>query len=331
MIETTPRIDATWDRPYAGARALVLGGTGFVGRWLVRALAAKGTDVHLTARNVPEARSALAAESTRASVVAADLSRPGVAGDVTDRVAPDVVFNLAVHGVDPSERDPAMMATINTELVKDLCARLLAPRGGNWPGVRLVHVGSALEYGSASGHLGEDGIAVPTTDYGRSKLAGTEHIQAIAQATGLGSVVARLFAVYGPGEHDGRLLPSLQRLARTSGRIGLTSGRQRRDFTYVEDAVEGLLRLAVSPVPPGAVVNVATGALTSVRDFALTAAALLGLDPVALEFGVLPTRPEEMVHDEVDVTRLEALTGWRPRTSVADGLRQSLEREHVRQ
>jgi GDP-4-dehydro-6-deoxy-D-mannose reductase len=142
--------------------------------------------------------------------------------------------------------------------------------------------------------------------------------------------VARLFAVYGPGEHDGRLLPSLQRLARTGGRIGLTAGHQRRDFTYVEDAVEGLLRLAVSPVPPGTVVNVATGTLTSVRDFALTAAALLRLDPAALDFGALPTRPEEMVHDVVDVTRLEALTGWRPRTSVADGLRQSLERAHVR-
>jgi nucleoside-diphosphate-sugar epimerase len=141
--------------------------------------------------------------------------------------------------------------------------------------------------------------------------------------------VARLFTVFGPGEHPGRLLPSLQAAAASGGAVALTAGRQRRDFTYVEDVAEGLLRLAVSGVRPGEVVHLATGRLTSVREFAESAASVLGIDRQSLRFGALPDLPEEMWQDDVDVERLRALTGWAPETSISDGIRRAREFEHV--
>jgi nucleoside-diphosphate-sugar epimerase len=230
--------------------------------------------------------------------------------------------------VDRAERDPTLMMAINAHAVAELCDALEQRRGVSWSGVRLVHVGSALEYGQTTGPITEDAEPHPTNDYGRSKLAGTAHVARWSDSTGLPSVVARLFNVYGPGEHPGRLLPSLERAAESGARVGLSAGTQRRDFTYVEDAAEGLLRLALSPVRPGEVVNLASGRLTSVREFAETAADVLGIAPGALDFGAVPARDDELCHGPVDVTRLRQLTAWVPPTSLADGIRRSRERGH---
>jgi nucleoside-diphosphate-sugar epimerase len=221
------------------------------------------------------------------------------------------------------------MSAINEDIVPDLCARLASTPPRDWRGLRLVHVGSALEYGAIGGSLREDATPAPTTDYGRTKLAATRYIERIAAATGLRAVTARLFTVYGSGEHPGRLLPSLMALVGTDKHLKLSAGLQRRDFTYVEDVVDGLLRLATAPVPPGSVVNIATGRLTSVREFAEAAASILSIDPAALAFGALPMRAEEMWHDEIDITRLRDLTSWVPSTTIADGIRRSWEWQHV--
>jgi nucleoside-diphosphate-sugar epimerase len=132
--------------------------------------------------------------------------------------------------------------------------------------------------------------------------------------------VARLFTVYGPREHPGRLLPTLLRAARGDGPILLTAGAQRRDFTWVGDVVEGMLRLGVTREREPSVVNLATGELTSVREFVERAARVLGIAPERLHFGAQPTRAEEMVHDAVAIERLVARTAWRPATTIEAGV-----------
>jgi nucleoside-diphosphate-sugar epimerase len=133
-------------------------------------------------------------------------------------------------------------------------------------------------------------------------------------------LTARLFTVYGAGEHCPRLLPTLLAERGSGAPIDLTDGRQRRDFTYVEDVAEGLLRLGLSRAPHGTVINLASGRLTPVRAFVDTAAGVLGLERSRLQFGALPTRAEEMRHGAVAIDRLERLVSWRPSTTVADGI-----------
>ena len=128
----------------------------------------------------------------------------------------------------------------------------------------------------------------------------------VCGSAGLQALVARLFTVYGPGEHEGRLLPTLLNAARTGQPAELTNGLQQRDFIYVEDVAEGLLRLGLSCGTPGEVVNLATGHLTTVRECAETAARVLSLSAERLRFGTLPTRAEEMQHDPVTLDRLWA-------------------------
>lgn len=329
MIPTAPASPEL--EHYRGRRALVLGGSGFIGAWVARALSARGARVHISARDAAVARRRLDRDPTEADIHQVTFERPGSVAALIEDIRPDVVFNLVVHGVDQTERDVSLMTRLNAEVPAEVCAALVSVRPpASWAGARLVHAGSALEYGAAPGHLSEETVPQPTTDYGRTKLQGTDAVTAAGHSQGLRGVVARLFTVYGPGEHPGRLLPSIRDAARGADPLPLTDGLQRRDFTYVGEVVEGLLRLgACTNVPPGAVVNVATGRLVSVREFTEVAARTFGVDSARLQFGALPTRASEMCHDDVDVSRLRELVSWTPTLTITQGLQLSKQSDDV--
>jgi nucleoside-diphosphate-sugar epimerase len=314
---------------YGGARALVLGASGFIGRWVARLLAARGAHVFHAVRD----RHAFALIFRRwdlaGDVVEADLAEPGAAAAMLRALRPSVTFNLAGYGVDPGERDEAVARRINSDLVEELATAASGLRDPRWRGLHVVHVGSALEYGATGGVLSEDSVPNPTTAYGKWKLEGTRNLERVAAEKEIRAVTARLFTVYGPGERPRRLLPALIETARTGRPTGLTAGMQKRDFTYVEDVAEGLCRLGLSGARPGEVVNLATGRLTSVRAFAETAAGVLNIPAELLQFGKLPTRSEEMEHSGVSIARLRGLVYWAPPAGIVEGIRKTLQFSEV--
>jgi nucleoside-diphosphate-sugar epimerase len=285
---------------------MVIGAAGFIGRWVTREVCRRGWSVDAVVREERAARALLerwGAGDTRLHEL--DLCEPGSAAALVERLQPAIVFNLAGYGVDRTERDPALAERMNHHLVAELAesAALEARRAV------LMHAGSALEYGVAGGVLTEYTMPVPTTLYGQTKLRGTLALRHVAERQGSRAVTARLFTVFGAGEHEGRLFPSLLSAVRSGERLRLTDGRQRRDFAYVSDVAALLVDLALSEFTPGEAVNLAAGTMHSVRDFVEEAARQLQLPREQLEFGALPTRPEEMAHDGVSVERLRALTG----------------------
>lgn len=312
----------------SGQRCIVFGAAGFIGRWVARELCAHGARLTLPVRDLVRAREVFDTWEVLGDVREADLSQGGVATALIELVRPALVFNLAGYGVDRGERDHTLAQRINAELPEEIVTALARARDLNWGHQALVHTGTALEYGRLSTHLVEEERAVPMTLYGTSKLRGTDLVLQRAGALGLRSIVARLFTVYGPGEHHGRLLPALLDAAKREDELKLSSGTQRRDFTYVADVAEGLLRLALLPAavaPEPKIVNLATGTLASVRDFALLAARVLAIPPSRMHFGAMPTRPEEMEHLEVSIDRLRILTaGWTPQTTILEGVERTL-------
>lgn len=307
-------------QPYAGVRVVVLGATGFIGHWVSRALAARGARLALVGREATRLEAVRRACGDGVDVVVADLTDADAVRTGLATAQPAVVFNLAGYGVDSTERDAEAATALNTTLPALLAESMGQHGDPSWPGQQVVHVGSALEYGTAAGDLRETTVATPTTLYGTTKLAGTLRLHDVAARNGVRAATGRLFTVYGAGEHDGRLLPSLLAAVQGDAPIPLTAGVQQRDFTYVDDAVEGLLRLGVVTHADVGPVNIATSRLTTVRAFVETAAGVLGISPDRLGFGVMPTRAEEMHHDPVNVERLRALTGFTPAMSIADGI-----------
>jgi nucleoside-diphosphate-sugar epimerase len=318
----TSRAEST---EYAGVRALVLGASGFIGRWVARALAQRGAEVIHAVREREAFEPVFRTWRLKGETVEANLMEPGAADELVVSVRPSIVFNLAGYGVDRSERDEAVSWRLNADLVVELAQAMAISRDPAWQGLDVVHAGSALEYGTAGGDLAEDSTPQPSTVYGRSKLEGTRALRAAAERYGLRAVTARMFTVYGAGEHSTRLLPCLIEAARSGAAAPLTEGWQKRDFTYVEDVAEGLCRLGRSNARDGEAVNLATGKLSTVRNFAETAAALLRIPPERLEFGKVPIREEEMDHTEVSVVRLRSLVDWAPAATLAEGIEKTLQ------
>lgn len=294
----------------------MLGASGFIGRWVASRLGQAGAELVLAVRNT----SSMQDQQVTGEIMEIDLQDFNAVTEMIMQASPEVVFNLAGYGVDPVERDEAKAWRINADLLSVLVRAVSRLPVTHWQGQRIVHTGSALEYGINTGDLSESSEPMPTTLYGQTKLAGTRALQRESGSKGVASATARLFTVYGPGEHAGRLLPSLLEAADSGKSVDFTSGSQQRDFTYVEDVIEGLLRLGTTNTVPGDIFNVATGHLTSVRQFIETAARIMGIPDENLNFGAIPVRIEEMQHEPVAVSKLKELTSWVPSTPVAQGI-----------
>lgn len=307
---------------YKDVRTLILGSSGFIGRHVASHLCQSGADLVLAVRNA----SSLSEKQFSGEILEVDLLDFDAVSSLIMQTSPMIVFNLAGYGIDPSERNETKTRRINADLLPVVMKAVSQVPATRWQGQRIVHTGSDLEYGTSTGDLSEASTPTPTTLYGQTKLAGTRALQRDSRSMGLATVTARLFSVYGPGEHAGRLLPSLLEAARNGTPVDLTEGKQQRDFTYVEDVVEGLLRLGVTNTLPGDIVNVATGHLTSVRQFIETAARIMGIPHDHLRFGALPTRVEEMQHKPVAVRKLKELTSWIPSISISQGIKFTCQR-----
>ncbi len=309
---------------YKDVRVLVTGASGFIGRWVARCLSRGGADLWLAARDVTRLSRVTEAYAIQGRMVQVNLEDLHACGEMVDRVRPEIVFNMAGYGVDPAERDEKTAWRINEELVGVLAAAMASRHRPGWSGLRLVHAGSAFEYGPAEEMITEKTLERPDALYGRSKLGGSARLREVCGEHGLPAATARLFTVYGPGERPHRLLPSLVNASKIGRPLALTGGKQERDFTYVADAAQGMLRLGAVPRVDGAVVNLGSGKLLSVKEFTLAAARALGMPDHLLEFGKIPYREDEPKQPPVSMDFLQQLLGWRPTTTVEQGIEKTL-------
>lgn len=309
---------------YRGRRVAILGSSGFVGRWVALKAAEYGAETMLLVRNRENSRKVFDAFGVEGNIVEIDLFDANKAKETLRSMKPVLIINLAGYGVARDERNVNTMFQINSDAVQKVCEAIDWERDKTWHGQDMVHAGSAFEYGLIHGDLSEESCPRPHTDYGRSKLSGTQRLEECGRQGRVRAIVARIFTVYGPGENEGRLLPTLVRCSRSGENVELTSGSQFRDFTYVEDVAEGILRLGTTGGAGVDIVNLATGRLTSVKTFVNEAAKILGLPEGQLAFGAIPDHYVEMEHDPVNTRKLKRLTGWHPSTNLKEGIRRTM-------
>src|SRR5262249_17606628 len=134
-------------------RALVTGASGFIGRWVSRALLSQGAEVGAITRDPKRLDKEIA---TRARVFRADLGNPGELAAVIGEFKPSILFNLAGYGVARTERDELLARHINMHVVGEAIAAIEQEIGDAWTGARFVQAGSALEYGAIQEPLDEN-------------------------------------------------------------------------------------------------------------------------------------------------------------------------------
>lgn len=296
-----------------GRRVLVTGAGGFVGANLVRALAAGGALVTATVRpgSPPWRLEDVEGEVELAEV---DVLAPE---ELVQRARPELAVSCAAVGGHPHTTEERLAQLELSVLGTARLVESLAAVGCE----RLVHLGSSLEYGPKAGAMREDDPLAPMVPRGAAKAAETFVCVMLARMLGLPALVLRPFSIYGPWEAESRLVPAALRAALEGAELPLVEPGIARDFVYVGDVVEAIvLGLTRDQPPAGEVVNVGSGVQTTIEELVAAVERVTGR-----EVRARPGAFERRAHDAdtwvASIDRAESLLGWRPRTSLEEGLR----------
>lgn len=293
------------------------GATGFIGRHLASSLARRGYVV------TSMQRSDAAVDGISETIVVSELSPAAIATALFGRRF-QLVFHLAGYGVKPNERDIDVMFDVNVG-----ATRAIVRQSGLCGAEAVVIAGSGAEYDftDISGPVSEHCALQSRALYGASKAAGSLAALATAHAMNLPLVVARLFGVFGPGEASHRLLPSLVSALSRGERVRLSPGLQRRDALHVEDAIDALMTIAlrIRRDSQQLAVNVCSGDVPTVREFAEAVADAMDAPRSLLGFGDITTRPDDVASFAGCSERLYRLTGWKPSQTLSSGIRAAVD------
>jgi UDP-glucose 4-epimerase len=313
---------------------LITGGLGFIGSNLARRLALQGARVTVIDSLIPQYGGKLfnlAGLDDRVTINIADV-RDEYSMDYLVR-GQAFIFNLAgqVSHLD-SMQNPYTDLDINC---RSQLSILEACRKHN-PGVRIVFSGTRQIYGRPRYLPVDEQHPVDPVDVnGVNKVAGEWYHIVYQRAYGLRTTSLRLTNTYGPRMRvvDARqtfLGVWLRRLLDGDEILVYGDGRQRRDFNYVDDAVEALLAVAGAEAAVGEIYNLGGGEVISLLELAELLIKLNG----GGRYRLVPFPAEQKAIDIGDYygsyAKLEAALGWRPRVTLGDGLARTLEyyREH---
>jgi nucleoside-diphosphate-sugar epimerase len=300
----------------AGTRVLVTGAAGFLGANLTRELLRQGADVHALVR--PSTSFWRIAEVVdELTLHRADLEDERLLARVVEAVRPGVIVHLAVRREDGNAQD--RNATLRTNV---LGTADLLEATASLDYRRFIHLGSSLEYRPMDAPHREDANPAPMTYYGASKAAATTLCQQAARAKGLPIVILRPFQIYGFWENTNRLIPTAIMAAERCQEMGLTAPGYRRDWLFVEDAVDAILRCIVADDVTGEVINIGSGEDWSNEEVVAVVGAVMGKE-IAVRVGEHPVRPWDTERWVADITKARRLLGWAPRHSLREGVARS--------
>lgn len=294
-------------------RILITGASGFIGACLARDLIAAGHEVHLTLR-AQSSRWRLAGLEGQFVEHQADLRDLTAVRRAVEASRPDIVYHLAAHGALYRQQDRAAILASN---LQGTCNLLEALEKHDYR--MLVQAGSSSEYGHKAGAMCEDDRLEPRTDYAVSKAAATMLCQAAARQ-GRPVTTVRIFSAFGPWEDPSRLVPYVMGCCLRGETPRVTSGRQPRDFIFVDDCIELLKRAARLPKASGRILHAGSGRQRTVREMVETIVDVCGRGQAETQFGDEPTRPDEPEAWVASIDCTMELTGWRPRRDLRSGV-----------
>ena len=298
---------------------LVTGGAGFIGSHISEALVRRGHRVRVVdslvtgyARNVRDG----------VEFVQGDLADPAVAKAAVAGMD-YVIHQAAIPSVPRSVEKPEESHRANIDGTLQV---LLAARSAKIK--RVVFAGSTSVYGDTE--LLPKTEAMPTnplSPYALQKLMGEMYLQMFTRLYGLETVTTRYFNVFGPRQdpgspYSGVISLFIKALSDGTQPVIYGDGEQTRDFTYVTNVVDGVLRAAETPGVGGEVFNVATSSRTSLNQLLATLKKIFGsnVEPIYRE-----SRAGDVRDSQADISKAQQMLGYQPTVGLEEGLRKTVD------
>ena len=302
-------------------RYLVTGGAGFIGSHLAEELKRRGAAVRVVdnlitgkRRNLDHVKGVELVEGDLADLTVAERAVEGCTF---------VLHQAAIPSVPRSVKDPITSNRANIDATLNV---LVAARDA---GVRrVVYAGSSSAYGNTPTLPKHEGMPPgPLSPYALQKLVGEQYMQMFTRLYGLETVTIRYFNVFGPRQdpsspYSGVISVFISALVDGRRPTIYGDGEQTRDFTYVANVVDGVLRACEAPRASGEVINVATGGRVSLNDLFQAVRRLTGssLEPI-----YAAERPGDVRDSQADIAKARELLGYTPAVMLEDGLNRTLE------
>ena len=307
----------------------VTGAEGFIGSHLVEALVRRGHRVRaMVLYNMFSSHGWLDVLEPgildQVDVVFGDVRDPASVRQVVEGAA--VVYHLAALGSVPYSYC-APRSFVDTNVIGTLHV-LEAVRACGTP--RLVHTSTSETYGTArTASISEAHLLQAQSPYAASKIAADKLVESYYLSFGTPGVTLRPFNTFGPRQSARAVIPAIiTQLAAGSRQLKLGALDPTRDFSYVTDTARAFVDLGTAPASAvlGELFNVGTGADVAIGQLAADIAAAMGIDADITEDDQrLRPKDSEVMRLVCDASKLRDRTGWQPRHTRAEGLRQTIE------
>jgi len=302
------------------ANYLVTGGAGFIGSHLAEELVRRGETVRVVDSLITGRRHNLshlpAVEFMQGDLADFDVAKRAVAG------MDYVLHQAAIPSVPRSVQDPITSNRANIDASLNVLA---AARDAGVK--RVVYAGSSSAYGNTPTLPKIETMpTAPLSPYALQKLVAEQYCQMFTQLYGLETVTIRYFNVFGPRQdpsspYSGVISLFISALCEGRQPKIYGDGEQTRDFTYVANVVDGVLRACHAPAASGEVINVATGGRISLNQLFRTVCDLLGasIEPIYED-----VRAGDVRDSQADISKAQRLLGYHPVVRFEDGLEKTV-------
>lgn len=301
---------------------LVTGGSGFVGSSIASRFLQIGSSVRiLDVASLPE-RLQRDLNTPSLEFIEGDVRASGVVAQAV-RSCATVFHQAAMVSVPESVAHPSRCAEVN---VVGTATVLVASQ--EFGVERMVFASSSAVYGNNSDCPKVESMALePRSPYAVSKMVGEELCSTFDRAYGLQTIALRYFNVFGPGQSSASpyaaVIPKfIEALTSDTTPIIYGDGEQTRDFVYIDDVIQANICAAEAISVSGEAFNIGSGIQVSLNSLLEITAGILGVAPRA-EYR--SERAGDVRHSAADISKARTLLGYEPKTSLEDGLRQTIE------
>lgn len=293
-------------------KILISGGTGFIGYHLAKKCLKQNWLVTSLSSKKPKRYRKL----NKVKYLICDVSSKKKLNKRINTKSFDYVVNLAGY-VDHSHKKKTMESHFNG--CKNLSLLFLKSRIK-----KFIQIGSCVEYGKKKSPQNEDKMFNKTTFsvYGKAKLLSTKFLLNLYNQYKFPVAILRLYLVYGPAQDINRVVPITIYNAIKNRNFDCSNGSQLRDFLFIDDLVDAIIKSLKNDKVNGEIINIGSGKPIKIRNLIIKICKLVGSGNP--QFGKIQLRKDEIKNLYPKTLKSKKILKWKPEISIENGLRKTI-------